>query len=78
MDKGWYKINCAIIPEAIREPDWVTGLNAESISALQQSANVAGGRVKVLELVNVYEKIAGAYNALAKTVYSDELFLLKR
>ena len=79
MDKGWYRINCVIAPEAIREPDWVTGLNAGSISALQQSANEAGGRVKVLELANVYEKIAGAYNnATMKTIYSDELFLLKR
>jgi hypothetical protein len=79
MDKGWYKINCVIIPEAIPKPDWVTGLNAESIPALRQSANTAGGHVKVLELANVYEKIADAYNkALPKTVYSDELYLLKR
>jgi len=78
MDKGWYKVSCVIIPEAIREPDWVKGLNAESISVLEQSADTAGGRVKVLELVNVYEKIADAYNAVTKAVYSDELYLLKR
>jgi len=79
MDKGWYKINCDIIPEAIPKPDWVTVLNAENISALEESAGAAGGRVKVLELANVYEKIADAYNkVLPKTIYSDELYLLKR
>jgi len=78
MDNGWYKINCVIIPEAILEPDWVSSLNAGSISDLEQSANTTGGRVTVLELANVYEKIAGAYNAQTRTVYSDELYLLKR
>jgi hypothetical protein len=78
MEKGWFKINHKIIPEAIPQPDWVSGLNAEDIPALEASAKTTGGHIKVLELVNVYEKIAGAYNALAKIIYSDELYLLKR
>jgi len=78
MEKGWYKINCVIIPDAIRIPGWVSELNAASIAELEQSAMSGGSRVKTLELTNVYEKIAGAYNASARSIYSDTFYLLKR
>jgi hypothetical protein len=79
MEKGWYKIGYTIIPEAIPEPDWVSALNAKDINALEESAGENGGRVKVLDLADVYEKIAGAYNAVrSKNIYSDEIYLLKR
>jgi hypothetical protein len=76
MEKGWYKIRYDIVPEAILKPDWILELNAEDIPALKQS--VAGGRVKVLELANVYEKIADAYNKQARIIYSDEIYLVKK
>jgi len=77
MDKGWHKISCVIKSEAIREPAWVGELNAVSIPALVESAR-AGGRVKVLEIANVYKDIAEAYNKKTESVFSYELYLLKR
>ncbi|MDR1363642.1 MAG: hypothetical protein LBJ35_06295 [Spirochaetaceae bacterium] len=79
LDKGWYKINYDIIPDAIVLPEWVSALNAEDISALESSARERGTRIKTLQLANVYEKIAEAYNNVrSRNVYSDELYLLKR
>jgi hypothetical protein len=78
MEKGWYRIKYDIVPEAIQRPDWVSGLNAENVGTLQESASVAGGRVKVLELANVYEKIADAYNKQTRSIFSDEIYLVKK
>jgi hypothetical protein len=78
MEKGWHKINYRIIPEAIPDPDWIAALNAKDISTLEESARERGGHIKVLHLADVYEKIAGAYNARQRNIYSNELYLLKR
>jgi hypothetical protein len=79
MKKGWYKINYRIISDAIPEPGWISGLNAEDIKDLEESAAEKGGSVKVLGLKYVYEKIAGAYNNLrSRNNYSNEIYLLKR
>lgn len=78
MEKGWYRIKYDIVPEAILKPSWVLDLNAENIGDLDQSAKDASGHVKVLELANVYEKIADAYNKQARIIYSDEIYLVKK
>jgi hypothetical protein len=79
LDKGWYKIQYHIVPNAMVLPAWVSELNAENIPALEESARERGARVKTLQLANVYEKIAEAYNGIrAKSIYSDELYFVKR
>jgi len=78
MEKGWYRIKYDIVPEAILKPGWVLDLNAENIGDLEQSAKATSGHVKVLELANVYEKIADAYNKHTRIIYSDEIYLVKK
>jgi hypothetical protein len=78
MEKGWYKISYRIVPEAIPEPEWISALNARDINELEESARERGGHIKVLHLADVYEKIAGTYNARPRNSYSNELYLLKR
>ena len=78
MKKGWYKIKYDIVAEAIKRPGWILDLNAENIGTLEQSARVIGGRVKVLELANMYEKITDAYNRQARVIYSDSIYLVKK
>jgi len=76
IKKGWYSIKYNILSEAVQRPVWVSELNAGDIPALKQS--VSDGRVKVLELTNVYEKIADAYNSQARIIYSDKIYLVKK
>ena len=79
LDKGWHKVEYRIIPEARTRPQWVLDLNAQTIGDLEASAGIRGGRVKTLQLANVYEKIAEAYNGVqSRSIYTDEINLLKR
>ncbi|GMO17289.1 MAG: hypothetical protein Pg6A_03620 [Termitinemataceae bacterium] len=83
LSQGWHKIEYEVIPEAIPVPDWISALNADNISALEESAYAngagSGARVKTLQLANVYEKIAEAYNKTKpRSIYKDELYLVKK
>jgi hypothetical protein len=77
LSKGWHRIDYSVIPEAIPIPAWVSALNARDIPELE--ASVKDERVKTLQLANVYEKIAEAYNRTnQRSVYRDVLYLVKR
>jgi hypothetical protein len=78
MEKGWYRIDYGIVSEAIPEPAWVSELSCNDIKVLEESAEQRGGRVKVLDLAHIYKKIADAYNARQRNIYSSELYLIKR
>jgi hypothetical protein len=78
MEKGWYRIDYSIVSEAITEPAWVSSLSCNDIKTLEESASQKGGRVKVLDMADVYKKIADAYNARPRNIYSSELYLIKR
>jgi hypothetical protein len=81
LSAGHYKLDYEIIPEAKPAPDWVRNLNAPDISALRESARSGaenGGGIKVLELLNVYRKIAEAYNKTNPRIHADRLDLTKR
>jgi hypothetical protein len=81
LSAGHYKLDYEIIPEAKTTPDWVRDLNAPDISALRESVRSGaegGGGIKVLELLNVYRKIAEAYNKTNPRIHADRLYLTKR
>ncbi|GHV78318.1 hypothetical protein AGMMS49944_01090 [Spirochaetia bacterium] len=77
VKNGWYLIKYSVVPHAKSTPRWVEELNAENIAELRGS--VKSERVKVLNLTSVFEKIASAYNDIkSKSIYSNELYLVKR
>jgi hypothetical protein len=82
LGTGYYKINYKIVPSAKTTPGWVANLDAPDIHALEESAKesaASGTGVKVLQVKNVYEKIAEAFNNVtSKTMYANELYLIKR
>jgi hypothetical protein len=82
LDAGYYKIKYKITSSAKTTPEWVADLDAPDIQTLEASAKesaASGAGVKVLQVKNVYEKIAEAFNSVtAKTIYSGELYLIKR
>ena len=82
LSAGQYRIDYEIIPEAKTAPNWIKNLNAPDISTLRESVTSgaeSGDVIKVLELSNVYRRIAEAYNKInQRKIYTDRLYLIKR